>query len=1108
MQHHIHLKKKKKSGKLFARFFVGLVTAAVLLACLLVARLIIAPIDLEFGKQEIESQVADLLPGWTVSYQKATLGWDWQAVRPWVIIEDLRLVDRRDRLVANIPIVEVGTSFSTLYGQIKVSSVAVRGANVDILNIGAFSDDESSDTFPELFGETGVPHINILKPLTEAFNRFSKRLIAEAPKFQQLQILNTNVSVYRGPDIDVARLAVPSLTLEKVGDEVTASSTVDVALGGVPTRVNVGAKLLPEDEELDLTLGFAELVPKDLVDYLQLSEFFTAFDFPLSLQINLTLGVGEGLEQADFIAHIDKGELYHASLFPERAQIEYGNISAHYDPGEQIFVFDQIEASLGGPLVEGSGIIYWLDGEATPGIRLTASVENATIPQVLSFWPVARKPDGTEKGGRAWVSKHMIGGAAKKARFDFDLPPDGQSTFKSGSLYELSFIFDDIDTHFIRSMPPVRGAQGRAFLTEEILSISIDKGTLVGLPVTNVKAHLSNINSRDTSYGDFTFNLGGGIQEILELIDNPPLRIPQKIKLDIARFDGSANVTAHIGTPLLIKPGEDKLTYDVKADLLDLSVDDILDGEGIRSGVAQMHITPKAIDASGTARLNGVLTDFTWQEDLVGGRDNPDLQTTIISAKGTTDQNGLNAIKVAASDYIDGKVDFDVVLKGRNFAFSEIDFKAKADASKLMITELGWSKAPDVPALIEGKVRFEENIVHIKPFEITGDKIDASGDFRWTNGDLEAQFTARQLGENSLKADLSIPVNDKSRVVVTASTLDLRPFLNGVDSVEREVLEDLGPDLTKTVASNLKVEPVDDNAILDLTVKADELILLNGEHINNLDFTGQIISGEPYQLSATGTLSKTMSTISLNLTPDTQTRNTPTPQKLTLKSDDGGAIMRGLGIFPHLNGGDLNLDVTSMGWERTWRMEGTAKVDNAVLVNKATLGKEVTEGLIEGIEEYVDDAGLSLDVVDVPFIYDRGLLDLNGLKANGGSIGMTMEGQLHTQSGKINMNGVIVPAYGLNSLLGKIPLIGGIFSGGEGKGLFGFTYRIKGATDNPNVEVSALSGIAPGFLRGIFEGSKGKVEDVVLPEEEKTEEAPKVKNEKSSGNEKMSGGTK
>ena len=71
-----------------------------------------------------------------------------------------------------------------------------------------------------------------------------------------------------------------------------------------------------------------------------------------------------------------------------------------------------------------------------------------------------------------------------------------------------------------------------------------------------------------------------------------------------------------------------------------------------------------------------------------------------------------------------------------------------------------------------------------------------------------------------------------------------------------------------------------------------------------------------------------------------------------------------------------------------------------------------------------------------------------------------------------------MPAYVINSLLGYIPLLGDLFTGGEkGGGVFAATYRMHGPTEEPKVEVNPLSALAPGFLRelfGLFEGIETK----------------------------------
>ena len=59
-------------------------------------------------------------------------------------------------------------------------------------------------------------------------------------------------------------------------------------------------------------------------------------------------------------------------------------------------------------------------------------------------------------------------------------------------------------------------------------------------------------------------------------------------------------------------------------------------------------------------------------------------------------------------------------------------------------------------------------------------------------------------------------------------------------------------------------------------------------------------------------------------------------------------------------------------------------------------------------------------------------------------------------------------AYTANSLLESIPLIGDIFVGKKGEGIFALNYTVQGAFDQAQVAVNPLSAFTPGFLRGIF----------------------------------------
>ncbi len=72
-----------------------------------------------------------------------------------------------------------------------------------------------------------------------------------------------------------------------------------------------------------------------------------------------------------------------------------------------------------------------------------------------------------------------------------------------------------------------------------------------------------------------------------------------------------------------------------------------------------------------------------------------------------------------------------------------------------------------------------------------------------------------------------------------------------------------------------------------------------------------------------------------------------------------------------------------------------------------------------------------------------------------------------TQS-TLDLDGTLVPAYTLNSILGYIPVIGNLLLGGEGQGIFAAGFHASGALDDPKISVNPLSALAPGMLRNLF----------------------------------------
>jgi hypothetical protein len=122
---------------------------------------------------------------------------------------------------------------------------------------------------------------------------------------------------------------------------------------------------------------------------------------------------------------------------------------------------------------------------------------------------------------------------------------------------------------------------------------------------------------------------------------------------------------------------------------------------------------------------------------------------------------------------------------------------------------------------------------------------------------------------------------------------------------------------------------------------------------------------------------------------------------------------------------------------------------------------------LTGIFSALNQSGLDFVRLDGKFRYYGGVVEVNDTRAFGSSIGITTEGIIVTDSNLVKLTGTVVPAYTINQVLGKIPILGQILTGGKNEGLFAANYSLSGSLENPQVSVNPLSALAPGFLRNL-----------------------------------------
>jgi len=84
-----------------------------------------------------------------------------------------------------------------------------------------------------------------------------------------------------------------------------------------------------------------------------------------------------------------------------------------------------------------------------------------------------------------------------------------------------------------------------------------------------------------------------------------------------------------------------------------------------------------------------------------------------------------------------------------------------------------------------------------------------------------------------------------------------------------------------------------------------------------------------------------------------------------------------------------------------------------------------------------------------------------------------MNGYIEKNSGLTSLRGSLVPAKMLNSLISKIPVVGGILVGDKvGEGVFGVSFKMKGLPGKIKTTVNPVKTLTPRFITRALEQMK------------------------------------
>ena len=147
-------------------------------------------------------------------------------------------------------------------------------------------------------------------------------------------------------------------------------------------------------------------------------------------------------------------------------------------------------------------------------------------------------------------------------------------------------------------------------------------------------------------------------------------------------------------------------------------------------------------------------------------------------------------------------------------------------------------------------------------------------------------------------------------------------------------------------------------------------------------------------------------------------------------------------------------------------------IDNFKVQEVPVLAKILTLASLQGIADLLTGEGVRFTDFEMIYSIKGSLVTIDEIYAIGPAISIMMEGYVERKK-LVSLRGTLVPATTINRTISSIPLIGDLLVGKKvGEGVFGVSFKIKGAPKDLKTKVNPIKTLTPRFITRTLEKIK------------------------------------
>jgi len=772
-------------------------------------------------------------------------------------------------------------------------------------------------------------------------------------------------------------------------------------------------------------------------------DMLRAVQLPLGGVINASLADDGRVKKVGFELRGERGTI----VLPEPFNARY-QIASFFLRGEGNEDLDQLNVSAFDIRTDGpklSGTLELSNVRVQPKARLSVAVSDVPVQTLKDYWP-----GGAGTNARRWVLANLTDGVVKEMQATIDataqggqgLDSDFQVTTITGAM-----LYDGLTINYMSPLPPARKVRGTASFTQDRFDFTATAGDFAGLNVERATIAITGLLANEQR-AKIDGALQGPLRQALAVVDSPPFRYAQKLGINPGQVSGTAALNLSFEFPLADTLTFDQVDLKGSATLRDVAWSKAIYGLDLSGGALSLAIDKSEMKIAGKADIAGAPTDIAWTEQFGAKR----KFRRQLQVKGTFERLMQEALGLDVGGFVTGPIGASVQVTDYEADRTTIDSTLDLTRADFDLSFLGARKRAGVP----GRSAITVDLVKGRPTEIRKFSVDADGftvagsaKFRDKGKGLELVRIDRL--QNGL-TDISIAAQSRDdgsyTIAVRGSGLDAGQLLNRRRRARAEAgapPQDLG-----------KLPPI------VMKAEVDRVYFAADRYISGAVAEAEYRDDRWRRFVLNGRVGDGKMA-AVRLVPN------GAGQALSITSADAGATLRALNLFDTVKGGTLDIQGTIVDDKPETPLQGIATMTNFRVVKAPVMARIMSLASLTGISDVLSgETGVAFDKATMPFSYYDSVIDVREGQAYGSEVGITVSGRFDVPNNRADLRGTVVPAYTLNSLIGKIPLIGPLIVGEKGSGVFAATYSVHGALNRPELSVNPLAALTPGFLRGLF----------------------------------------